>query len=395
MFLGRFILFRLHESPRYLAHAGRPADAVHALKKITKFNGQSLELDMKDVAVTPRVSAIIFDIDSSEIQQTGTVRKPPHLSFETKGSTPPAVSYQSTSSQSTPPLPGDYTFQTPTTERGSIFSQEPQSPRDDLLSNPLQDDEWRRPPPRARRRSRGVSFAESVAPAVEGWYSEWVLQPLAAWWDKMASLLTPEWRRTTLLIWTAWTLMSLAYTIFNVFLPKLLENSPGDNTSPNRKRAMWDVVTFTLGGCPGSLLGAWMIETKLGRRRSLALSTFASAFFCAVFARVSSQTAITASSMAMSLAATTMYAVLYGMTPEIFPPRIRGTGCGTASALSRVGGMVAPLLGGQLMGIDRKLPVYAATVIFVVAGVAVLALPSEKAPSSGDSRRADGYQLAH
>jgi len=138
-----------------------------------------------------------------------------------------------------------------------------------------------------------------------------------------------------------------------------------------------------------------MIETRLGRRKSLAISTFASGFFCAVFAGVSSQTAITASSMAMSLAATTMYAVLYGMTPEIFPPHIRGTGCGTASALSRVGGMIAPLLGGQLMGIDRKLPVYVATIIFVVAGIAVLALPSERAPSSGNSRRADGYHLAH
>ena len=80
-----------------------------------------------------------------------------------------------------------------------------------------------------------------------------------------------------------------------------------------------------------------MIETPLGRRKSLALSTFTTAFFCAVFAKVTSQAAITASSMAISLAVTvctrissigyyrepylqTMWAVLYGMTPETFEP---------------------------------------------------------------------------
>lgn len=55
-----------------------------------------------------------------------------------------------------------------------------------------------------------------------------------------------------------------------------------------------------------------MIETRLGRQRSLALVTFATAFFCAVFAGVTSQTAVTASSMGISLTATTMWAVLYG-----------------------------------------------------------------------------------
>lgn len=55
-----------------------------------------------------------------------------------------------------------------------------------------------------------------------------------------------------------------------------------------------------------------MIETRLGRRKSLAFSTFATAFFCAVFSRVTSQAMVTASSMAISLTATTMWAVLYG-----------------------------------------------------------------------------------
>lgn len=56
--------------------------------------------------------------------------------------------------------------------------------------------------------------------------------------------------------------------------------------------------------------------------------------------------------------------------------------------------MIAPLLGGQLLVIDRRFPVYAATVIFVIAGLAVLALPKEK-PKSASGSRGDGYHLAH
>ncbi|KAG8889996.1 hypothetical protein FRB98_001431 [Tulasnella sp. 332] len=389
MFLGRFILFRLYESPRYLVHTGRPAAAVHALKKITKFNGQTMSLDMKDVSATPRLPSVVFEMDDSP--QPSSLKELPPIP-DLKVTIPPSISYQSTASQSEPPLPGDYTFQTPVSEDNFVFRQEIGSPLESSILTPQEGAEWRRPAQRPGRRSRGVSFAESVAPAVEGWFTEWVLRPGAAWWKKMVSLLTPEWRRSTVLVWVAWTLMSLAYTIFNVFLPKLLESTVGDANPHSRKRAMWDVVTFTLGGCPGSLLGAWMIETKLGRRKSLALSTFATAFFCAVFAAVSSQAAVTASSMAISLTATTMWAVLYGMTPEIFPPHIRGTACGTASALSRIGGMIAPLLGGQLLVIDRRLPVYAAVVIFIVAGFSVLLLPSERAPTT-ETRRGDGYQL--
>jgi len=137
-----------------------------------------------------------------------------------------------------------------------------------------------------------------------------------------------------------------------------------------------------------------MIETRLGRRKSLALSTFATAFFCAVFSRVASQAAVTASSMAISLTATTMWAILYGMTPEIFPPDIRGSACGTASALSRIGAMIAPLLGGQLLVIDHRIPVYTSVIVFIAAGFTVLALPSED-EQQGHDPTADGYTLAH
>lgn len=49
MFLARILFFRLHESPRYLVHAGREEEAAIALTSIAKFNGNRLLVTVADV----------------------------------------------------------------------------------------------------------------------------------------------------------------------------------------------------------------------------------------------------------------------------------------------------------------------------------------------------------
>lgn len=57
-------------------------------------------------------------------------------------------------------------------------------------------------------------------------------------------------------------------------------------------------------------IGAWSIESSLGRRRSLALFTLATAMAMFVFTVVVDEWVVVASSMLISLAGTAMYAVL-------------------------------------------------------------------------------------
>ncbi|QRW27020.1 major facilitator superfamily transporter [Rhizoctonia solani] len=216
-------------------------------------------------------------------------------------------------------------------------------------------------------------------------------RPIATWLDRVAMLFTPEWRLTTILIWCAWWGMSLAFTMFNVYLPKLLERRLGDagGGEGSRKEALWDIVIFTLGGCPGALIGAWMIESPLGRRKSLALSTFMTAMCCLAFVQVESKTGVVWSTIGVSLASAIMWAVLYGMTPEIFDTKVRGTACGTASALNRVGGMIAPVAGGILLDASPAFPVYASIAVFLFSVVCVLLLPFEKCPTDGKDSGSD------
>ena len=49
-----------------------------------------------------------------------------------------------------------------------------------------------------------------------------------------------------------------AYTMFNVYLPKLLEtrSSSSDEGGPPKslEDSLWDVVIYSIGGCPGAIV---------------------------------------------------------------------------------------------------------------------------------------------
>jgi len=147
---------------------------------------------------------------------------------------------------------------------------------------------------------------------------------------------------------------------------------------------MWDIVIFTLGGCPGALLGAWLQEQPLGRRVSLALSTGITALLCWVFVLVKSEAAIRITTVGISLSASTMWAILYGWTPAIFSTNVRGTACGSASAFSRIGGIMAPLVGGWLLVLNTAFPVYASVVILLFSSFTVLCLKEQPQDAGGE-----------
>jgi len=42
--------------------------------------------------------------------------------------------------------------------------------------------------------------------------------------------------------------------MFNVFLPKLLETRSSSDVTQTLEQSLWDVVIFTIGGCPGAIV---------------------------------------------------------------------------------------------------------------------------------------------
>ncbi|KAG1723017.1 major facilitator superfamily domain-containing protein [Suillus paluster] len=405
MFLARMVFFRLHESPRYLVHAGRHQEALESLQLISRFNGSELPLELEDVddrpppisevhAPTGERVPFLPNSSSQDPRTDGETLFDAADNSSTSSDPNGTKVYQSMDEASHDALDG-HLFITPVGEvppRGQSLARghHSRSPSRDSESDAKDHFSIPQPRPRPRqgtthtRTTSVVSF--EMKQRVGSVLPRWVRRPLLAWLDRVGMVLAPEWFRTTVLVWGVWFFMSLAYTMFNVYLPKLLETGSSDDTSTKSlEDSLWDVLIFTMGGCPGAILGAYMVESPLGRRGSLAATTFVTAFFCIVFVLVRSAFLVRASSVGISLSATTMYAVLYGWTPEIFGTKVRGTACGIASALSRIGGMIAPMLGGALLVVNRAFPVWTSVVVYGITGVFILLL-HESAGNGGGER---------
>ncbi|KXN80839.1 hypothetical protein AN958_07202 [Leucoagaricus sp. SymC.cos] len=395
MFLARIVFFRLHESPRYLVHAGRPHEAVKSLQMISKFNGSDLEIELDDVAdhhLSTSSDPTHPSSSSSPSSQTQQPKSPPATATVT--ATPLDIQRDRRIDETKKPGDSGDEEDKDKLLQQSTLPDAPPRPRYSRHSTAASNSSrMSRASLTGSRRSSVYEYERKcrVLP-------KFVRRPLAVWWDRISMVLEPEWFRTTILVWAVWFSMSLAFTMFNVYLPKLLELAGESNVEVGAKEAktleenLWDVMIFTIGGTPGAILGAWLIESSLGRRWSLAASTFITAAFCVLFAMVDSTWAVRLSTVGISLSATAMWAVLYGWTPEIFGTKVRGSACGIASALSRIGGMIAPLLGGTLLMINRAVPVYTSVVVFAIAGFCVLLLKEDE----GDkSTRGKGRVIVH
>ncbi|KAG6333244.1 hypothetical protein ID866_5839 [Astraeus odoratus] len=399
MFLARILFFRLHESPRYLVHAGRHQEALENLQLISRFNGSEISLELEDVddrrppEPPPDANGVTgSDERAPFLLSTGvpepSSNQPVTTLFDANADGGVAAAgngvthlelvgeegmkcYQST--DESPNALDSHSFVTPieaAPPRGQSFARGDTDSTDGTVDmEPKRRPSFprRRHPTRQHSRSSSSIMVKDIERRFGGMF--------ASWMDRIRLVLRPEWFRTTTLVWAIWFCIALAYTIFNVYFPKLLETgSSGGDTLRSLEDNLWDVVIFTLGGCPGAILGAYLVESTLGRRGSLAGTTALTALCCSLFVHVKDPLWIRLSSLGISLCSTTMYAILYGWTPEIFGTEVRGTACGTASALSRIGGMIAPLLGGALMMINRALPVYTSIVVYVIAVVCVLLL---------------------
>ena len=131
------------------------------------------------------------------------------------------------------------------------------------------------------------------------------------------------------------------------------------------------LVLLALAQVPGYMLAAFLLE-RIGRRATLALFLFASAIACMMFALATTSTLITVGSMLLSFSLLGAWGALYAYTPEVYPTEVRATGMGWTGAMARAAGILAPTLGGYLLGISLPLAllIYAASLL--IAGAASL-----------------------
>ncbi|KAJ3299155.1 hypothetical protein HDU76_006395 [Blyttiomyces sp. JEL0837] len=195
---------------------------------------------------------------------------------------------------------------------------------------------------------------------------------------RMKELLGRDMIRTSVLIWTIWSLISVGYTMFNGFLPKFLSEQPDRNQAPPTVDETYrNFFIVSLMGIPGSVIGMYLIDTRLGRRGTMSLSAFGTAAALYLFTLSSTSRGQLIASCVAAVLQNSMYGVLYTYTPEVFESQVRGTAGGVASALSRVFGCMAPILTGTLLSVSLHLPLIISSLLIALSAVCMILLPVE------------------
>ncbi|KAH9990063.1 hypothetical protein BJV77DRAFT_963635 [Russula vinacea] len=250
--LGRIVFFRLHESPRYLVHVGRKQDALESLRMISRFNDSELALDLDEVEDHIRVprshlsdSAFLTEnrLSSSRLFNADSELSSPPIDIKV----PSSVAQAGIPLSSTPPDGTEASLVPvpfyPAAERTS-FHDVPPSPKEEEV--PTAD------PMRCLARARALAHPVSPPGILVGTLfprydcrctmpptalPRRIRRPVRAWLSRFAMVLEPEWRR---LMGHWWGIM-LAFTMFKVYLPKLLETRRLETfTTSSLKRRMVD-----------------------------------------------------------------------------------------------------------------------------------------------------------
>lgn len=385
---ARVVFFRLLESPKYLVHAGRPQEARDILQKIHKYNGgATIRLRIQDVEDDSHANGAIGG-DDLENSQHSMHQRPSSSAFSSRFAEPSGeangidrdssahANYEADEDDeadasgrdaSSRPLLNHTDDDTVDSSRKSGEEHSIHERNGSAISRPPNRDD----------------LPASLAWLPESWHPS--AADLAS---RYSELFSPEWKRTTVLIWIIWGGMSYGFTTFNVLLPKLLEQRYDAPTSPSTlkvstmagepddasiRRAMLDIVVYSLSSLPGSLISAYMVETRLGRIGTMVSSTAVMAASVLLFSLTYWRSSLTIVSVSSSIS----YAAIYGYTPEVMAPTIRATACGAASAISRVAGIIAPLLAGWAFSVSPAVPLFMATTVLLVVTGAMALLPIE------------------
>ena len=184
-------------------------------------------------------------------------------------------------------------------------------------------------------------------------------------------IFSDELRRRSVLILTIWFLVSVSYYGVFTWMPaKLASDGFGF------VRGYGFLVFVALAQIPGYVLAAYGVEAW-GRRPTLIGFCLLSALGCLLFVVSPDDMLIGASLLVMSFALLGTWGALYAYTPELYPTASRATGMGTAGAMARLGGLLAPSLMAFIVtgGFGLAIGLFAG--LLVVAAFAATAIDIE------------------
>ena len=182
--------------------------------------------------------------------------------------------------------------------------------------------------------------------------------------------------RRTVMLWLLWFTMAYSYYGIFTWLPTLLAGQGFPLATSFRF-----TLIITLAQIPGYFTAAYLVEA-IGRKATLIPFMLLCAMGSYFFSGARSEHDLILWGCLLSFFNLGAWGVTYGYTPELYPTWLRGTGTGFAAAFGRIGGILAPLAVGKLMGSWGG----GFTAVFVMFS-AVLALGSASVALLGEETR--------
>ena len=153
-----------------------------------------------------------------------------------------------------------------------------------------------------------------------------------------------QFRMRTLMLWLAWFGIVFSYYGIFMWLPSIVF-AQGFAVV----KTFEYVLIMTLAQLPGYFAAAYLVDI-IGRKYTLSLFLLMSGVCSFFFGNATSSETLLAWGAAMSFFNLGAWGVIYTYTPEQYPTAIRALGSGWAAGFGRIGGMLAPMLVGVMLG---------------------------------------------
>jgi len=185
-------------------------------------------------------------------------------------------------------------------------------------------------------------------------------------------LWSPAYRRHTIVLWVLWFGLVFGYYGVFVWLPSLLVKA-----GYSMVNSFLYVLIITIAQIPGYFSAAYLID-RVGRRPVIAGFLVLSAVSAVIFGLSSTTAQILCWASLMSFFNLGAWGAVYTYTPELYPTAFRATGTGSAAAIGRIGGMIAPVLVGLMLPyVGRPGVMVLNAAMLAMAGICVAVLGPE------------------
>lgn len=224
-----------------------------------------------------------------------------------------------------------------------------------------------------------IAQAEAIVKVIEAQSgirrtsTELASQPITQTPSKLAvkELFSSKFIRRTIFLWLLWFGVVYAYYGIFTWLPSLLALKGFSLT-----KSFEYVMVMTVAQIPGYFSAAYLVD-KVGRKPTLSLYLIGTAICAYFFGQSTNVQTILLMGSLMSFFNLGAWGIVYTYTPELYPTHARATGSGWAAGIGRIGGIIAPVVVGLMIG-SYHLPsqsvflMFAAVLLLTALNVIVL-----------------------